>query len=377
MRKLIKSALVATLVAGSGVATGAVTEFEDIALDGAGTTPFIRFDLPELPSKYIVGFNDSLQFYSGSSYSLKLFGDAPADALVVDGDGVQIRTDLEIHDVNNGSLKFRLSETDQEMGIVTLSSTLGLHDGGIGFMNDVSTYPFYVFNTAQSGTLAVSEPGVSIGNYDPESALHVYADGFPMTEAKVIVENQFLAEAPRTLLELRNPGNTKFELFNTDAGESWAFTNSGVDFRVSLQDSGVVEFRVDNDGNAFVAGDMTLGGTLLEMSDRNQKHAVRALDHQAILDRITAMPVTEWSYLDQPDSERHIGPMAQDFHTAFGLAGGETRISARDMAGVSLVGVQALAARNQALESEVATLRQELEDIKAMILKSTPRVTAN
>lgn len=203
---------------------------------------------------------------------------------------------------------------------------------------------------------------VAIGTSDPLAPLHVHRDdgtaGFMVEETNAVV-------APRTLMTLANPGNTKFEIVNTDAMESWAFTNSGSDFRVSLQGSGVVEFRVDNNGNAYVANNMELGGTLTELSDRNRKHAIVPLDGDAVLAKLAQVPVSEWSYDSEAADQRHIGPMAQDFYAAFGLASGETRISARDMAGVNMAALQAL---NQKLARENADIRAELAALKAMVL---------
>lgn len=197
---------------------------------------------------------------------------------------------------------------------------------------------------------------VAIGTTSPQAPLHVYRhDG----SAQVLVEETSPEVAPRTLFTLANPGNTKFEIMNTDAMESWAFTNSGVDFRMSLQGSGQVEFRVDNNGNAYVANNMELGGTLTELSDRNQKHAIVPLVGETVLAKVAQLPVSEWSYKGEGADQRHIGPMAQDFYAAFGLASGETRISARDMAGVNMAAIQALNDRVKHLDAALEDARAE------------------
>jgi hypothetical protein len=159
---------------------------------------------------------------------------------------------------------------------------------------------------------------------------------------------------------------------------SWAFTNSGSDFRISRQGSGTVEFRVDNDGNAILAGNLQVGGTVTELSDRDAKHAIEALDVDGVLERVARLPVSEWSYRGEPANARHIGPMAQDFHAAFGLAGGETGISARDMAGVNMAAIQALVGRmtsenralekrNAELEARVLALESQGESTRALL----------
>jgi hypothetical protein len=77
--KLILTGLIA--IAFVGVAHAVIESFDDIALDGAGSDPFIRFD--DGPSKYIVGFTDNLAFWSGSSYSLRIFQTATSDSVVL------------------------------------------------------------------------------------------------------------------------------------------------------------------------------------------------------------------------------------------------------------------------------------------------------
>ena len=123
----------------------------------------------------------------------------------------------------------------------------------------------------------------------------------------------------------------------------------------------------DNNGNAYVANNMELGGTLTEMSDRNQKHAIVPLDSEAVLTRVAQVPVSEWSYRGEASDQRHIGPMAQDFYAAFGLASGETRISARDMAGVNMAAIQALVNRNQRLEALNADLAEKNDALEARV----------
>ena len=54
-------------------------------------------------------------------------------------------------------------------------------------------------------------------------------------------------------------------------------------------------------------------------SDRNLKHDVRTISNQDVLKRLSALKITTWSYIDDTTRAKHLGPMAQDFHAAFGL----------------------------------------------------------
>jgi hypothetical protein len=64
--------------------------------------------------------------------------------------------------------------------------------------------------------------------------------------------------------------------------------------------------------------------------------AVPALDGEEVLLRLRSVPVTTWNYLTQDRTIRHIGPMAQDFHAAFGLGESELLINTVDIDGVNM-----------------------------------------
>lgn len=105
---------------------------------------------------------------------------------------------------------------------------------------------------------------------------------------------------------------------------------------------------------------LSSGGAWTNSSDRNRKHRFEAVSGEDVLARLQGMPVQTWSYRVDPDSVRHMGPTAQDFHTAFGLNGADsTHIATVDADGVLFASVQALEARTRALEAEVETLRAE------------------
>jgi trimeric autotransporter adhesin len=113
-------------------------------------------------------------------------------------------------------------------------------------------------------------------------------------------------------------------------------------------------FEVQNDGTVKSKG-------VVLTSDRNAKANFTSLDAQAILAKIIAMPVTEWNYKDDAVDKKHIGPMAQDFHAAFGLDGADDKhISVVDEGGVALAAIQGL---NQKLEIENAKLQQQNDSL--------------
>jgi hypothetical protein len=84
-----------------------------------------------------------------------------------------------------------------------------------------------------------------------------------------------------------------------------------------------------------------------------------------VLDRVARLPVSTWRYDSEPAHVRHLGPMAQDFHAAFGLGDDDTTISAVDAHGVALVSIQALNRLVAELRVEVVGLRRELAEARA------------
>lgn len=77
------------------------------------------------------------------------------------------------------------------------------------------------------------------------------------------------------------------------------------------------------------------------------------------------LPITTWNYKAEDETVRHMGSTAQDFYAAFGLGQDDRHISTVDAAGVSLAAIQALYARNQALEAENAELRARVDGLEA------------
>jgi hypothetical protein len=100
--------------------------------------------------------------------------------------------------------------------------------------------------------------------------------------------------------------------------------------------------------------------SFVSVSDRAMKTAFAAIDPLDVLGRVVALPVNSWAYRNARE-ERHIGPVAQDFHAAFGLGSDDRTINSLDASGVALAAIQGL---NTKLEAENDTLRARLADIE-------------
>jgi hypothetical protein len=106
------------------------------------------------------------------------------------------------------------------------------------------------------------------------------------------------------------------------------------------------------------------GSSWAVISDRNRKQDFLAVNGEDLLGRLRTIPVMTWRYRDEVDrSTFHIGPMAQDWHRAFGFTADDHTINMSDFDGVNLAAIQALEHRTaelQAKQGEVDQLRAEL-----------------
>lgn len=94
---------------------------------------------------------------------------------------------------------------------------------------------------------------------------------------------------------------------------------------------------IDTSAGAY----LTTGGAWTDYSDPAGKHEIVAVEPSEVLATLRDLPLSQWSYVADPPGVRHLGPMADDFHTLFGLGEGNG-IAALDSAGVALASVQAL-----------------------------------
>jgi hypothetical protein len=102
------------------------------------------------------------------------------------------------------------------------------------------------------------------------------------------------------------------------------------------------------------------GGVWTNQSSRFLKQGFTAVDPLAVLSKVAALPITTWTYKDSAEGT-HMGPVAEDFKAAFGLAGDGKSIGTVDADGVALAAIQGL---NIKLERENAELRARLEAIE-------------
>jgi hypothetical protein len=157
--------------------------------------------------------------------------------------------------------------------------------------------------------------------------------------------------------------SSNFDFTSTAANEFSARATGGVRFVSAIDGSGV-----PTAGVTLAPGD----GAWATLSDRNAKENVMAVDGEALLEKLAAIPIATWNYKAQDPSIRHIGPMAQDFYSAFRVGRDEEHITTVDADGVALAAIQALnnklseqAAENEVLRRQMAELREMIRELSS------------
>jgi len=115
--------------------------------------------------------------------------------------------------------------------------------------------------------------------------------------------------------------------------------------------------RIDHNGNLFTTGSVN------PPSDRNVKTNFASINATEILQRLVNVPIQHWAYTNKP-GVRHIGPMAQDFHAAFGVGADDKHISTVDADGVALAAIQGLHQQLQETRQELASKDAEIKQLR-------------
>lgn len=135
-------------------------------------------------------------------------------------------------------------------------------------------------------------------------------------------------------------------------------------------------YRLFTNASETVGVSLAAGGASWSViSDRNRKEAFLGVDGEDVLARIRSLPVTTWRYIDEEDrGVRHIGPMAQDWHRAFGFSADATTINMSDLDGVNLAAIQALERRTAAQREEIQALRAENASLREQNARTEARL---
>jgi hypothetical protein len=118
------------------------------------------------------------------------------------------------------------------------------------------------------------------------------------------------------------------------------------------------------------------GNSWSSISDVQKKENFQLVDGDNVLGKIMGFTHSSWNYIGQdPARYRHYGPMAQEFHAAFGhdgigVAGDDTTLASADVDGILFVAVQALAKRSAELKATTA----KLEAVESRVVELEARL---
>ncbi len=250
--------------------------------------------------------------------------------------------DFFINDSLDGEIEFRLREN----GDLNLFGDLDL--GG----------------NLQVGS-SISEGNVQVGGAPTrQGQLSVVGE-----DGSVSIErNGATVNNNQTTLNLMNNGRVFIGLEDTSQSKLWYMGNQSNSFFINDSGDGEIEFRL------FPNGNLDLNGVVTEMSDRNAKENIQSIIPGDVLSRVLSLPLSTWNYIDTEDHVRHLGPMAQDFHKAFGLNGDDTGITSLDTAGVALGAIQGLHQVIEEKDAKIGQLESLLSEVTDLLSAQEARL---
>jgi len=138
---------------------------------------------------------------------------------------------------------------------------------------------------------------------------------------------------------------------------------SGAPNEVALRATGGMRVVTGLDAGVPVSGVVVEAGSgsWSAMSDRNAKTDFEPVDVNGVLEEVAQLPLQTWRYRAEAEGLRHLGPVAQDFHAAFGLGSNDRWIATVDADGVALAAIQGLYRLVQEQQAEIAALRGRLD----------------
>lgn len=325
------------------------------------------------PSRYweIEATNSSIHFtdvLSGNFNVLTIEEGSPSNSLHIDSEfslgkvglgtalpatGLHLAGDTDITLEEPGVATWRVG-TQSDVGDVQFEL---VDDGAGGSVLDILVLENN-FATTPSGT------GVGIYAGNPDASLHVGSPGLGLGggdgSAQIMIEETNGTTANRRLLEMRNNGPVTVRYVNT-AGLNWNLNALNGGFVTSVAGSGQNEMLLEPDGDLVIAGNLSQG------SSREIKQGFSPVDSAEILSLVAGLPLSHWSYRADAQAARHIGPMAEDFHTQFGVGADEQHLSPSDVGGVALAAIQALNDLVAAKEARIVELEQKYDALAAKL----------
>ena len=272
--------------------------------------------------------------------------------------------------IKENNTRIRFMDTSTSASFPTRDWQLTANDSNNGGLNkfsiddiDGGVSPFTVEAGASDNSLYIdSTSKVGFGTASPLMDVHVVAGDSPAIRLNQHTSSGFSSQS-------WDLGGNESNFFLRDASNG-----STLPLRVAAgapNDSLVIE----------AGGNVTSEGTICSNnggvsscigtvpSSIHIKQIVEYVDTAEVLETVSTLSMPKWFYTANGSDVQHIGPIAEEFQAAFGLNGGVSdKIATVDLSGVALASIQELSKQLKQKDNEINELRQELAEIKQLLL---------
>ena len=277
-----------------------------------------------------------------------------------------------------------------------------IHDGCFVWADSPTLNGVDFASTSSNQFLIRAGGGVGIGTTSPEAPLHV-ANG---TAGSVTANPNSIAvfeKGGNGYVSLLGPVANEIGLLfgnpnaSTDGGIIYNNPSvpSGFEFRTGTNNNRMTILADGNVGIGTIAPTnklQVIGGATFSSgsaganqnvvwtpgsaswsftSDRNTKDRLASVNQREVLEKVCGLSIAEWSYIGY--DQRHIGPMAQDFHAQFPLNGDDKSLNDADLHGVALAAIQGLNQKLDEKEARITALEKELAELKRLVMNHSDK----
>jgi len=306
------------------------------------------------------GANQNNQLYLDSSGNVGIGVSNPGVSLMVG---------------NGGDIVLDATATTNDWAIAAGGDGLKFRQGN-GSAAIGGTTAFHLENGSASNSLVIdSTSNIGVGTASPTSTLHVQKVG-----ATMAVQDTNATAGVRQLLKLTNKGAVGFQMRDTTDTAPWDFrTGSGGSFVVAnlgtagpeifISKSGLVKmgpnvqnFTLSAAGNLTIPNGTATAIAHISSSSREVKKDFSEVNPADVMSKIQKLEMSEWSYkgeIHEEASGRHVGPMAEDFYSLFGLGPDDKHVAATDMASIALIAAKELQQKATQANIEIASFKEK------------------
>jgi hypothetical protein len=250
-------------------------------------------------------------------------------------------------------------------GTGTSLGVWGYSSAGYGLYGESSSgYGLYAYSGSSYGAYTYSDTGIG---------LYSYSSSNKGISAETYSGTAIYANDDTSGYGLIAHSASGFGIYSSSDSYYAIWGQSKNQYAVIGEDSGsgVGIYGSSATGYAGLFSGKVGASSFVTVSDRNAKAKIQSIDGKTILDKVSNLPISSWVFKTDPQ-KNHVGPMAQDFHDAFGLDGDDDKhINLTDISGVSLAAIQELnkemKEQNAKVSAQLASRDAEIASLKAQL----------